>query len=57
MVTALPQVADALLGDRYFAGYWDLAWRQARGVDLVTRLPASRRGDFAAASASVRTTT
>lgn len=37
---------DVLLGDRYFSGYWDLAWWQTRGVDVVTRLPASRRSDF-----------
>lgn len=35
-----------LLGDRYFSGFWDLAFWQARGVDLVTRLPVSRRSDF-----------
>lgn len=37
---------DVLLGDRYFSGFWDLAWWLARGVDVVTRLPASRRSDF-----------
>jgi hypothetical protein len=37
---------DVLLGDRYFAGFWDLAWWQQRGLDVVTRLPASRRSDF-----------
>jgi len=37
---------DVLLGDRYFAGYWDLAWWLVRGVDVVTRLPVSRRSDF-----------
>jgi hypothetical protein len=37
---------DVLLGDRYFAGFWDLAWWVRRGVDVVTRLPASRFADF-----------
>ncbi len=37
---------DVLLGDRYFAGYWDLAFWGRRGVDVVTRAPVSRRSDF-----------
>jgi hypothetical protein len=37
---------DVILGDRYFAGYFDIAWWLERGVDLVTRLPKSRRADF-----------
>jgi hypothetical protein len=37
---------DVLLGDRYFAGFWDIAWWVRRGVDVVTRLPASRWADF-----------
>jgi len=37
---------DVLLGDRYFAGFWDIAWWVQRGVDVVTRLPASRFADF-----------
>ena len=37
---------DVLLGDRYFAGFWDIAWWMRRGVDIVTRLPASRSADF-----------
>lgn len=37
---------DVLLNDRYFAGYWDILWWFARGIDTVTRLPASRRDDF-----------
>jgi putative transposase len=37
---------DVLLGDRYFAGFWDLAWWVRQGVDVVTRLPASRFADF-----------
>jgi putative transposase len=37
---------DVILGDRYFAGWWDIAFWQRRGVDLVTCLPASRRADF-----------
>jgi putative transposase len=37
---------DVVLGDRYFAGWWDIAWWRRRKIDIVTRLPASRRGDF-----------
>ena len=37
---------DVLLGDRYFAGYWDIAFWLRRGVDVITRLPASRTVDF-----------
>jgi hypothetical protein len=37
---------DVLLGDRYFSGYWDIAWWLSHGVDVVTRLPVSRRSDF-----------
>lgn len=37
---------DVLLGDRYFAGFWDIAFWQAQGVDVVTRLPKSRTVDF-----------
>jgi len=37
---------DLLLADRYFSGYWDLAFWVARGVSVVTRLPATRRADF-----------
>ena len=37
---------DVLIGDRYFAGYFDIAWWCTRGVDIVTRLPKSRRADF-----------
>jgi hypothetical protein len=37
---------DVLLADRYFSGYWDLAFWAWRGVWVVTRLPASRRADF-----------
>lgn len=40
------QPSDVILGDRYFAGWWDIAWWRMRGVDLVTCLPASRRADF-----------
>jgi len=36
---------DVLLGDRYFAGYWDIAFWLKRGVDVVSRLPASRPFD------------
>lgn len=37
---------DVLLGDRYFAGFYDIAYWQTRGVDVVTRLPMSRSVDF-----------
>ncbi len=37
---------DILLGDRYFSGYWDLAFWQARGVDWVVSNSKSRRSDF-----------
>jgi hypothetical protein len=37
---------DVVLGDRYFAGFWDIAWWKKKKVDLVTRLPKSRRADF-----------
>ena len=37
---------DVLLGDRYFAGIWDIAWWILQGVDVVLRLPASRSADF-----------
>ena len=42
----LLRAGDVLLGDRYFAGYWDIAFWQARGLDTVTRLPKSRQVDF-----------
>jgi Transposase DDE domain len=37
---------DVLLGDRYFSGYWDIAWWLRRGVDVVTRLSNGRTADF-----------
>src|SRR5690606_17907798 len=37
---------DVLLGDRYFAGYWDIAFWLKRGVDVVSRCPASRQFDY-----------
>jgi len=37
---------DVLLGDRYFSGFWDMAWWQQRGVDVVSRLSNGRRCDF-----------
>ncbi len=37
---------DVLLADRYFAGYYDIAFWHARGLDVVTRLPVSRQVDF-----------
>lgn len=38
--------ADILLGDRYFSGYWDIAFWLRRGVDVVTRLSNNRKSDF-----------
>jgi hypothetical protein len=37
---------DVLFADRYFGGWFDLAWWQQRRVDVVTRLHQLRRGDF-----------
>src|ERR1043166_3084971 len=37
---------DVLLGDRYFSGFWDMAWWQQLGVDVVSRLSNGRRCDF-----------
>lgn len=37
---------DVLLGDRYFAGYWDIAFWLQRGVHVVSRLPVSREAKF-----------
>jgi hypothetical protein len=37
---------DVLLADRYFSGYWDVAFWRARGVHVVVRNSASRRSDF-----------
>jgi hypothetical protein len=37
---------DVLLADRYFSGYFDIAWWQAREVDVVTRLHQRRRCDL-----------
>jgi putative transposase len=37
---------DILLGDRYFSGYWDIAYWLRRGVDVVTRLSNNRTSDF-----------
>jgi Transposase DDE domain len=37
---------DVLLGDRCFAGYWDIAFWLKRGVDVVSRWPASRKFDY-----------
>lgn len=38
--------ADILLGDRYYSGYWDIAFWLARGVHLVSVISVSRRVDF-----------
>lgn len=37
---------DVLLGDRYFSGYWDIAFWLARGVHLVSVISVSRKVDF-----------
>jgi len=37
---------DVLLADRYFSGYFELALRQVRGIDVVTRLHQQRSADF-----------
>jgi hypothetical protein len=40
------QPGDVLLADRYYGGWFDLAWWQQRGVDVVVRLHAGRHSDF-----------
>src|SRR5438445_2175530 len=37
---------DVLLADRYFSGYFDIAFWQQRGVDVVTQLHQLRRCDL-----------
>jgi hypothetical protein len=37
---------DVLLGDRYYGGWFDLALRHERGVDVVVRLHQKRHSDF-----------
>jgi hypothetical protein len=37
---------DVLLADRYYSGWFDLAWWWQRGVDVVTRLHQLRRCDL-----------
>jgi len=37
---------DILLADRYFSGYFDIAWWQERGVDVVTQMNKRRRCDM-----------
>lgn len=37
---------DILLGDRYYSGYWDVAFWLARGVHLVSVISVSRKVDF-----------
>ncbi|HZU38025.1 MAG TPA: IS4 family transposase [Gemmataceae bacterium] len=39
------EAGDVLLADRYYSGWFDLAWWQQRGVEVVTRLPQRRRCD------------
>jgi hypothetical protein len=40
------ETGDVLLADRCFSGYFDIAWWQRRGVDVVTRLHQRRRCDL-----------
>jgi hypothetical protein len=37
---------DVLLADRYYSGWFDIAWWQQRGVAVVTRLHQQRRCDL-----------
>jgi putative transposase len=37
---------DILMGDRYYSGYWDIAFWLERGVDLVSIISVSRKVDF-----------
>lgn len=37
---------DVLLADRYYSGWFDLAWWRQRGVDVLTRLHQRRRCDL-----------
>jgi len=37
---------DVLLADRYYSGWFDIAWWHQRGVDVVTRLHQRRRCDL-----------
>jgi hypothetical protein len=37
---------DVLLADRYYSGWFDIAWWQQRGVDVVVRLHQRRRCDM-----------
>jgi Transposase DDE domain len=38
------EVGDVLVGDRIYSNFWDVARAQARGVDVVMRLHAGRKG-------------
>lgn len=40
------QPGDVLLVDRYYAGYWDVAFWMSRGVHVVVRNSVSRKSDF-----------
>ena len=40
------QCGDVVLEDCYFSGYFDIAWWQERGIDVVTRLHQRRRCDL-----------
>jgi hypothetical protein len=40
------EAGDVVLGDRTFSGFYELAFWQSRGVDVVVRLHQARRVDF-----------
>jgi hypothetical protein len=40
------EAGDILLADRYYCTYWEIAFGQQRGADLVCRLHQRRRADF-----------
>jgi hypothetical protein len=39
-------VGDVLLADRYYCSYWEIAFAQQRGANIVFRLHQRRRADF-----------
>lgn len=45
-LASLFQKGDVLLADRYYSGYWDIAFWLARGVYFVSVISASRTVDF-----------
>jgi hypothetical protein len=40
------ETGDVLLADRYYSSYWEIAFVQQRGADVVCRLHQRRRADF-----------